>query len=104
MTAEDRKLAIVRAALPLFARNGFAETRTNELAKAAGVSEPLLYKHFPSKEALYLAIQNHTCQENDPLVQKLAQLEPSTSSLTHLVYFLMRVLLIENSSDAIDWN
>ena len=42
MTAKDRKLAIVKAALPLFARQGFAETTTRELAKAAGVSEPLL--------------------------------------------------------------
>jgi len=42
MTAKDRKLAIVKAALPLFARKGFAETTTKELARAAKVSEPLL--------------------------------------------------------------
>jgi len=72
MTAKDRKLAIVKAALPLFARKGFAETTTKELARAAGVSEPLLYKHFPSKEALYTEIQNYSCQATDTIAQRLA--------------------------------
>src|SRR6266404_2562166 len=94
MTAKDRKIAIVKAALPLFARKGFAETTTRDLAKAAGVSEPLLYKHFPSKEALYLEIQNFVCKGSDPLIQKLGDLEPSTSTLVHLVYFLMRALIL----------
>ena len=94
MTAKDRKLAIVKAALPLFARKGFAETTTKDLAKAAGVSEPLLYKHFPSKEALYDEIQDFSCKSTDTVVQKLADLEPSSSTLVHLVYFLMRVLVL----------
>src|SRR5438552_13900653 len=90
MTAEQRKLAIIEAALPLFARKGFAETTTKDLARAAGVSEPLLYKHFPSKEALYLEIQNFSCQGTDLGFRKLAGLKPSASTLVHLVYFLMR--------------
>ena len=75
MSAQDRKLAIVKAALPLFARKGFAETTTKDLARAAGVSEPLLYKHFPSKEALYTEIQNYSCQATDTIVQRLADLK-----------------------------
>ena len=94
MTAKDRKLAIVKAALPLFARKGFAETTTRELAQAAGVSEPLLYKHFPSKEALYLEIQNYSCLATDSVAQRLADLKPSASTLVHLVYFLMRALVL----------
>src|SRR5437667_3465706 len=94
MTGESRKLAIVKAALPLFARKGFAETTTKDLAKAAGISEPLLYKHFPSKEALYAEIQNFSCKEIDPVVRKLSEVEPSTSSLVHLVYYLMRALIL----------
>src|SRR5258706_4205623 len=94
MSARDRKGAIVEAALPLFALKGFAETTTKDLAKAAGVSEPLLYKHFPSKEALYVEIQDYSCKGTETVVQKLADLEPSTSTLVHLVYFLMRVLVL----------
>src|SRR5712671_3459539 len=94
MTAKDRKVAIVKAALPLFARKGFAETTTKDLARAAGVSEPLLYKHFPGKEALYLEIQNFSCQGTDPVVRKLIDLDPSTNTLVRLVYYLMRVLVL----------
>src|ERR1044071_3025195 len=94
MTAQDRKHAIVMAALPLFARKGFAETTTKELAKAAGVSEPLLYRHFPSKEALYVEIQDYSCRATDPMLKRLTELEPSTSTLVHLVYTLMRALVL----------
>lgn len=106
MTAEDRKLAIVKAALPLFARKGFAETTTKDLAKAAGVSEPLIYKHFPSKEALYVEIQNYSCNgiEVEPIVQKLNELKPSTSTLVHLVYFLMRALVLGRPAGTISWD
>ncbi len=104
MSARDRKGAIVEAALPLFARKGFAQTTTKDLAQAAGVSEPLLYKHFPSKEALYLEIQDVACQGTDPLFRKLIDLEPSTSTLVQLVYHLMRALVLGLPAGAIDWN
>src|SRR3954468_22632730 len=104
MTAKDRKQAIVKAALPLFARKGFAETTTRELAKAAGVSEPLLYKHFPSKEALYTEIQNSCCQATDTVVQRLADLKPSASTLVHLTYFLTRALVLGLPVGAIEWD
>ena len=103
MTGEKRKQAIVKAALPLFARQGFAETTTKDLARAAGVSEPLLYKHFPSKEALYLEIQNFSCKTIDPAVKKLTELEPSTSTLVHLVYYLMRAVILGLPAGPIEW-
>src|ERR1700757_4913155 len=104
MAAEDRKLAIVQAALPIFARKGFAATTTKDLARAAGVSEPLLYRHFPSKEALYLEIQNYTCRCTDPELKRLIELEPSAPTLVHLVYYLMRALVLGKPPGAIDWN
>ncbi len=104
MTAEDRRLAIVLAALPLFARQGFAATTTKDLAKAAGVSEPLLYRHFPSKEALYQEIQDFTCRATDPVVQRLTELEPSTSNLVHLIYYVMRIPLLGKVPGGVDWD
>ncbi len=104
MTAQDRKLAIVKAAMPLFARKGFAETTTRELARAAGVSEPLLYKHFPSKEALYTEIQNYSCQATDATAQRLDDLKPSASTLVHLVYYLMRKLVLGLPVGTIEWD
>jgi AcrR family transcriptional regulator len=104
MTGKDRKLAIVRAALPLFARRGFAETTTKDLAKAAGISEPLLYKHFPSKEALYLEIQNSSCQGTDPIVRKLSAMGSSTETLVHLMYYLMRALVLGLPASTPEWD
>jgi AcrR family transcriptional regulator len=103
MTAKDRKRAIVEAALPLFARQGYAETTTKDLALAAGVSQPLLYKHFPGKEALYREILNFCRQDDDQAVQKLAGLKASTSSLVHLVYYLMRALVLGKPAGDIAW-
>ena len=40
----------------LFSRNGFRGTGTSEIAAAAGCSEPVIYKHFASKQALFVAV------------------------------------------------
>ncbi len=44
------------AAGPLFAADGFAATRLDDVAAAAGVTKPILYRHFTSKVDLYLAL------------------------------------------------
>jgi AcrR family transcriptional regulator len=104
MTAKDRKRAIVAAALPLFARRGYAETTTKDLALAAGVSQPLLYKHFPGKQALYREILKFSCQDDDRTVQKLAGLKPSSSTLVYLVYYFMRALVLGKPVGIIAWD
>lgn len=52
----ERQASLINAAASLFATNGFTGTTTKQIAKAAGVSEALLFKHFPTKRALYTAI------------------------------------------------
>lgn len=51
-----RKAKIIQSAASLFAKKGFSGTKTREIAHRAGVSEALIFKHFPSKEDLYAAI------------------------------------------------
>ena len=103
LSAEERREAIVKAALPLFARKGFANTTTRELAEAADVSEALIYKHFPSKESLYAEIQNTGCKDKDRGLEKLADAEPSTSTLVHIVYYLLRTIVMGKPGDTISW-
>ncbi|MGH7098539.1 MAG: helix-turn-helix domain-containing protein, partial [Stellaceae bacterium] len=50
---DERHTAILLAAVPLFARKGFAGTTTKEISEAAAISEALLFRHFPSKKQLY---------------------------------------------------
>jgi AcrR family transcriptional regulator len=56
MSSEERRAAIIQAALRLFAEKGFRGTTTRELAAAVGVTEPVLYEHFRTKRDLYSAI------------------------------------------------
>jgi AcrR family transcriptional regulator len=79
-----RRDAIVAAAIPLFARKGFAGTTTRAIAQAAGVSEALVFKHFANKTALYDAIIQ-TFKGDNPSFEPLRSLLPSTHSLVHLV-------------------
>lgn len=55
MAAADRRRHLVETALRLFTEGSYRGTTTAEIARAAGVSEPILYRHFASKRDLYLA-------------------------------------------------
>ena len=56
LPALERRALILEVARSLFARNGFHGTGTTEIAAAAGCSEPIIYKHFASKQALFAAV------------------------------------------------
>ena len=55
MPAERRREAVVDSALRVFAAGSYRGVTTAEIARAAGVSEPIIYRHFESKRELYLA-------------------------------------------------
>jgi AcrR family transcriptional regulator len=63
MPAGERRELIARAAGRLFAERGYAGTRLDDVAAAAQVTKPIVYRHFESKKALYLALL--TKHEND---------------------------------------
>ncbi len=84
ITSNLRRELILAAARRCFARHGFAGTTTKSVAAAASISEGLLYKHFPTKAALYAEILSEAC-EADPDLIRLLKLEPSTATLVTLV-------------------
>ena len=104
MTGDERRSAIVKSVLPLFAKNGFSNTTSRQLAEAAGVSEALIYKHFPTKERLYAEIQSFGCQGAEVALERIAGLEPSSRTLVLIVYFMMRCLSLGRVNDPIGWN
>ena len=55
LPAAERRLAIVEAALRVFSEGSYAGATTAHIAREAGVSEPILYRHFASKRELYFA-------------------------------------------------
>jgi AcrR family transcriptional regulator len=56
LSADERRAVITRAAGRLFARDGYAATRLEDIAAAADVTKPIVYRHFDSKKGLYLAL------------------------------------------------
>jgi AcrR family transcriptional regulator len=52
---QERRTAILQAAISLFARKGFAETGISQIARAAGISHGTIFLYFPSKEVLFRA-------------------------------------------------
>src|SRR5580698_6361738 len=101
LSSDERRAAIIKAVRQVFAEKGFDGTTTRELAVAAGVSEALLFKHFPNKEALYSAMQLSCCNERDSeQIERLKALEPSASTLALLVHmFVTRILAVRERDD-----
>ena len=56
MRKADRKRQLLAHAKQLFVTLGFQDTTTEKIARAAGVSEPVLYRHFESKKALFMEV------------------------------------------------
>jgi len=89
MTGDLRRQLILSAAKRCFARHGFAGTTTKSVAAAASISEGLLFKHFPTKSALYAEILAEEC-EADPALHRLLELQPSTDTLVVLIREMVR--------------
>jgi AcrR family transcriptional regulator len=66
----QRRQLIEEAASGLFAIHGYAQTRLEDIAAAAGVTKQLLYQHFPSKKALHMAL---LAKHRDELLGGLAE-------------------------------
>jgi AcrR family transcriptional regulator len=89
MTGDLRRQLILSAAKRCFARHGFAGTTTKSVAAAASISEGLLFKHFPTKSALYAEILAEEC-EADPALHRLLGQESSTETLVMLIREMVR--------------
>ncbi|HEX3450322.1 MAG TPA: helix-turn-helix domain-containing protein [Isosphaeraceae bacterium] len=94
LSSEERRDSILKAARRVFAENGFRGTTTKALAEAAGVSEALLFQHFPTKEALYTAMLSALFGEHEPDVNsQLVAMEPSTATLVLIVHQFYKSLI-----------
>jgi TetR/AcrR family transcriptional regulator len=77
LSAEARRAAVLETACRVFSRSSYRGATTAEIAREAGISEPILYRHFGSKRDLYLACLDEawetfreeasTAMANDPV-------------------------------------
>lgn len=74
----DKKVNILKAALELFATNGYNSTSTSKIAKQAGVSEGLIFRHFDNKKGLLDAIiANGEKKVNEVFTPMLFETDPA---------------------------
>lgn len=93
LTSAERRAAIVRTAIELFAQRGFRGTTTRELALAVGVSEPVLYQHFATKRDLYTAIVDQMVGQRAAEAEKsICQFEHSSDDRTFFQWYGEQVL------------
>jgi len=94
MSGDKRSEAIVKAVLPVFANEGYHGSTVKNLAQAAGVSEALLYRHFPGKRELYAAAQIRSIRQLFKDKENVLSEEPSTEVLIHLIWYILNRMLI----------
>ncbi len=63
MKGDERRSQLIRVAIKLFSQHGFTGTTTKEIARAAEVSEAMVFRHFATKSELYHAILDHVSSE-----------------------------------------
>jgi AcrR family transcriptional regulator len=76
LSGPERKRAVVETACRVFAKSSYHGSTTAEIARATGVTEPVLYRHFSSKRELYLACLDSVWQQVRTLWEKTLADEP----------------------------
>ena len=86
LPAAQRREQLLDRAAELFARSGYARATTAQLAKAAGVTEPIIYRHFSSKRDLFVALIERTGDETlDDWKDHLADAKDPADRLRRLI-------------------
>ncbi|MHC4975750.1 MAG: TetR/AcrR family transcriptional regulator [Planctomycetota bacterium] len=86
LPAAERRAQLLDVASKLFAERGYSGATTSELAKAAGVTEPIIYRHFTSKRDLFIALIDQTGHETiETWKQQLADAPNAAERLRRLI-------------------
>jgi AcrR family transcriptional regulator len=76
LPAEQRRASLLKSACGCFATGSYHGTTTAEIASAAGVTEPILYRHFDSKRELYMACLDEMWRRIRSLWEEAVAAEP----------------------------
>lgn len=90
ISGADRRSSILEAARAVFAEHGYEGAKTQQIAAAAKVSEALVYRHFPSKLALYRAVLRQLIREQNDNFETIGLPEPNTRSLVLTIKAFLR--------------
>jgi AcrR family transcriptional regulator len=77
LTEDERRQAVLETACRVFSQSSYRGATTAEIAREAGISEPILYRHFGSKRDLYLACVDHAWEAFRSHAQQLMEDDPA---------------------------
>jgi AcrR family transcriptional regulator len=111
----ERRRQLLMHAKQLFVSLGYHATTTEKIAKASGVSEPVLYRHFSTKKALFLEVlaevraatlerwKGETAQLTDPLARlhAISELYLGTTRAHALEFGVMHRALLETDDEEV---
>jgi AcrR family transcriptional regulator len=82
LRAEERRAAVLDTACRVFSRRSYRAATTAEIAREAGITEPILYRHFASKQALYLACIDEAWERIQAAWDEAVAAEPDPAAWT----------------------
>jgi AcrR family transcriptional regulator len=92
---EARKNQIIHAAWECFARNGYYQTKMQDIAREAGLSAGAIYRYYPSKESLLKAISERSIDRDLDLLERARASEHEPIAALELLSLAMRSLFEE---------
>jgi AcrR family transcriptional regulator len=81
LTAKERGEEVLQATVQAFAASGYEGTKTDEIARMAGVSQPYVIRLFGTKQQLFLAAVQSVCDRIEQLFREAAEEAPELASL-----------------------
>jgi AcrR family transcriptional regulator len=81
LTAKERGDEVLRAAVRAFAVSGYEGTKTDEIARLAGVSQPYVIRLFGTKQQLFLAAIRSVCERIEQIFREAAEESPELIAL-----------------------
>ena len=81
LTAKERGDEVLQAAVRAFAASGYEGTKTDEIARLAGVSQPYVIRLFGTKQQLFLAAVEHVCERIEQIFREAADERPDLANL-----------------------
>lgn len=112
--ADSRRRQLIEAALPVFAARSYAEATTQEIATAAGVSQATVFKYFPTKRELFVAVLAWTTDlvlakwraaaaGTDTPLESLRAIARAYADMAHTeqTTFRVRIRALANSGDPV---
>ena len=85
LRAQQRRRSILKAVLKVLSERGYEGLTTNRVARNSGITEPILYRHFSSKEAMLRAVLDEVIQKMTIAFQGLVKNEDNPKAALYRI-------------------